>query len=75
MADSPGKKFALGIISKMGAKPPQEEAPAEEGGELRLCCEDLIDAVHAKDANAVEEALRDAFAVLEAEPHEEADEA
>lgn len=38
---------------------------------LEACSEDLIRAVHAKDAKSVAAALRAAFEICEAYPHEE----
>jgi hypothetical protein len=39
---------------------------------LIACAEDLIRAIHAKDAQSVADAFRAAFEVLESEPHDEA---
>jgi len=41
---------------------------------LEACAEDLIHAVHAEDPKAVAQALKDAFDILEMEPHEEYEE-
>ena len=47
---------------------PDEDAPFDA---LETAGQDLCDAVHAKDAKAVAQALRAAFELLESEPHEE----
>lgn len=43
----------------------------ESDQDLKACAMDLIKAVHARDAKGVAEALRAAFQVADAEPHEE----
>lgn len=50
-------------------EPMHEEG--EHGPALLSCAEDLISAVHMKDANKVAEALKSAFEVMGSEPHEE----
>ncbi len=50
-----------------GSKPDE----SEENHGLTACAEDLIRAVHAKDAKAVASALQAAFEVCESYPHEE----
>lgn len=52
-----------------GQEVPENESTPDDS--LAACCEDLIQAFHAKDAKSVASALRAAFAVLESEPHEE----
>lgn len=47
------------------------EASEEGADPLQSAAEDLIAAVHSKDAGAVADALRNAFTMLESEPHEE----
>lgn len=50
-----------------------EEKTSEEDDNsgLRSCAEDLTRAVHAKDIDAVADAIRCAFEILDSEPHEE----
>jgi hypothetical protein len=76
MADK-GKGIA-GLILAMKAKPeaegPEVESGEEAGGDemgLDAAGQELIDAVDAKDAAGVAMALRNAFAILESEPHVE----
>lgn len=38
---------------------------------IKACARDLIDAVHAHDEGRAASALRSAFQILDAEPHEE----
>ena len=54
-----------------GVKTEGAEDSQDQG--LMSCAEDLIRAVHAKDAQAVASAMRAAFEILESEPHEEAE--
>ena len=77
MADK-GKGIA-GLILAMKAKPEAEGPEVEESGEeaggdemgLDAAGQELIDAVDAKDAGGVAEALRHAFAILDSAPHAE----
>lgn len=52
-----------------------DEKPEEDKDDpstaIHACAEELIRAVHAKDTKAVADAMADAFAILESEPHEE----
>ena len=57
------------LADKM-APPAAEEAKGDDMG-LEAAANDLIQAVHGKDAGAVVEALRNAFTILDSEPHEE----
>lgn len=67
------KKMASVIIASR--KPSGEITPEHEEGEhepgLMSAAEDLISAVHAKDASAVASALSAAFEMMEEQPHEE----
>lgn len=67
------KKAAAVIIAKR--KPEGSAEPMHEEGEedpaLMSCAEDLISAVHAKDAVGVANAMRAAFEVMDAAPHVE----
>lgn len=49
---------------------PDEDKEQEDHG-LKTCAQQLIDAIHNKDANMAAQALKDAFDVLESQPHEE----
>ena len=64
------------IISKRKPDGGSEESHSEgnENDSIEASAEALIRAVHAKDAKAVASAMRDAFQILESEPHEEAGE-
>lgn len=67
------EKGAIAII--LGKMKPKHEAEehAEEHPEaaLHACAEELIDAVHAKDAAGVADALKAFFHIADAMPHEE----
>ena len=65
------KPKGLAAIILAGGKP--EEADAE-GDDLESAAAELLEAVAQKDAAAVAAALRNAFTILEAEPHEEGEE-
>lgn len=64
MADR--KKTVQAIL---GPHPEAEEK--EEPSSLQMCAEELIDAVHSKDAHAVVDALKAMFEELDSEPHVE----
>ncbi len=71
------KSIAGLIISKRkpdGAGNEEQHTEGNEDEGLDACSEALIRAVTSKDAKAVSAALRDAFMVLESQPHEEAGE-
>lgn len=67
------KKQAGVIIAKRkpdgGIEAMHEEGEHEPG--LMAAAEDLISAVHAKDAKGVADAIKAAFEVVDAGPHEE----
>ncbi len=67
------KSVAGLIISRRKPDGSTEEQHSEgnEGEGLDACSEALIRAVNAKDAKSVSAAIRDAFQILESEPHEE----
>ncbi len=62
----------VGVIVKERApdEKPQESDDISGSG-IEACAEELIRAVHAKDTKAAAAALKDAFQVLESQPHEE----
>lgn len=49
---------------------PDEPKDSEDQG-LMACAQDLIDAVHSKDAKRVASALKAAFEIADSEPHVE----
>jgi hypothetical protein len=53
-----------------GLSAPESPEPEQDQG-LSSAAEDLIRAVHAKDAQGVAAAIRAAFELLDSEPHEE----
>lgn len=53
-----------------GSKEEQSLDSSSDDG-LMLCAHDLISAVHAKDSKAVAAALKAAFQICDAQPHEE----
>lgn len=67
-----GKPLAALILAKAHKPGPEgeEEGEGDEQG-LDAAAEDLISAVHGKDTAGVVEALRNAFSILDSEPHEE----
>ena len=60
------------LAGKMGPPPTDEMAQGNDMG-LEAAADDLIKAIHARDASMVVEALRNAFTILDSEPHEEGD--
>jgi hypothetical protein len=74
---SPDKHAISVIVGRLAPKGPgsEEEEESGEGNSqgLEAAAEDLIVAVGAKDAAGVAEALRNAFSILDSEPHEEGD--
>lgn len=61
------------IVSKRKPDGGSEEShmEGEEDAGLDACSEDLIRAMHAKDAKGVTSALKAAFEILDSMPHEE----
>lgn len=53
--------------------PDETSEPAQDDSGLRSAAADLIAAIGAGDEQGVASALRSAFAVLESEPHDEAE--
>jgi hypothetical protein len=60
-----------GVADDISSSMHDEEGEMEEPDYLEHCAERIIDAVHAKDAEELADALREAFEELEEEPHEE----
>lgn len=64
-------KHKIAALILGGGKPdPAEEAKGDDEG-LTAACEELLSAVDAKDAGELAKALKNAFAILESQPHEE----
>lgn len=68
----------FGHIKPKGDAPPADEpdegdAPPGDmsGAGVKMAVREFIDAVHAKDTDAATSALRNAFFLMDAEPHEE----
>lgn len=59
------------VVAQVGPKGEMKEEPQEPDYAMEAVAEDLIRAVHAKDARAVVMALEAAFAIQEVRPHEE----
>lgn len=64
-----------GLIIKM--RKPDEKAPSDQeepkdDSAIHECAAELIRAVHAQDPKGVANALKDAFDILDSQPHEEA---
>lgn len=49
----------------------KSEPTYSDGDDLRECASDLLKAVQSNDINAVAEAIRAAFTILDSQPHEE----
>jgi hypothetical protein len=65
MADPKGLAAVL-----MAAKPaPEAEGDEDEG--LAMAAEEMLSAIKSGDAKGLQAALRNAFTMLESEPHEE----
>lgn len=74
MFGDPKKMAALIVGGPKGEAAPDVEPDGDEtGGDdgLQMAAQDLMSAIDAKDPAAVAEALRAAFALVDAEPHEE----
>ena len=50
---------------------PKAEETSLHSDAIQACAQDLIDAIHAKDAKRASQALVDAFDILESLPHDE----
>jgi len=73
------KRTAALIIAGMPKDGPDASADGPDGmgghdEDLHGLAEDLISAVHSKDAAAVADAFRAMFLAMESEPHDEAEE-
>lgn len=69
-------KAVSGIIishRKSDGSDPKNEPEDQEDQGLMACAEQMIRAMHAKDAQGVAEAFKAAFEILESAPHEEAE--
>lgn len=63
---------SAGLIVKTRAPDEKPEENQEDpSAAIEACSQALINAVHAKDAKAVSEALKDAFDILESMPEDE----
>lgn len=60
-----------GVIIKERAPDQKEESEDIGAHGIEACAEEFIRAVHAKDVKAAAAALKDAFEILESQPHEE----
>lgn len=70
------KKQIAGVIYSHRAPDTATEGQEDnENAGLEACAQDLIDAIHSQDKRRAAAAMRDAFEILESEPHEEAGEA
>lgn len=65
-----GKKKTAALVIGMKDGMPEAE-DKEEKGDMEMVAEDLLAAVASKDAKAVASALKAAFAIADAMPHEE----
>lgn len=59
-----------GVIMKTRAPDKQDESEQDDpGASIHACAEELIRALHARDPKAVAAALKDAFDILDSQPH------
>lgn len=65
-------KPQVGVIVKQRAPDAAEDKNDPEAA-LEACAIDLIDAVHARDIKKVAQVLKDAFELMESQPHVEAE--
>ena len=69
------KRIAASLAMKMKEGAPTMEESQEDQDEqvnaIEYCMEDLITAIHNKDAKAAAQAFKDCFDVLDSMPHEE----
>ncbi len=70
------KNMSSGMMTTSVRKP--DTSKEDEGGKsdtdgIEYCAQDLIDAVRSGDKQAAARALKDAFEILESQPHEEYD--
>lgn len=68
---APKKQAGVIIAKRVGDKTEPMHEEGEEDPGLMAAAEDLISAIHAKDAKAAAQALKAAFEVCDAYPHEE----
>lgn len=59
------------IKNRQPDQKPEEMEGSEKDSSIKEHAQALIDAVHSKNVQGVEDALRSAFEVLDSEPHEE----
>lgn len=64
------KNLSKGAISE---SEPKKEESEDEGG-LEVCAKEMLSALERKDAKALARCLKDAFLILESQPHEEYEE-
>lgn len=64
-----GMKGAKG--SDESEEKPSYDSPEEADQHLQEICDDMMQAIHAKDSEALKDLLKEAFECLEAEPHDE----
>ncbi len=69
----PKSASVAGVIIKNRTpdEKPEENQDDTNDMAIRECAQQLIDAVHSKNVQAVSDALRDAFDILDQEPHTE----
>ncbi len=66
-----GKKKTAALVIGMDKEMPEKEAEGESEDEMELVAEDLMKAIAAKNPKMISEALKAAFAIADALPHEE----
>jgi hypothetical protein len=59
------------VAAILGPHPDMEKDEDKSGDSLKICAEEAIDAIHAKDAEGFLEAMKSIFQELDSEPHEE----
>lgn len=64
------KEASVSVPSESKLMKTQEDSGSDSYG-LESCADELIKAVHSKDIKATAQALKDAFYLLDSEPHDE----
>ena len=69
------QKQSAGVIMQTRSPDENDENQQDDpSAAIRACSKALIHAIHMRDETAVSDALSDAFAILEAMPHDENEE-
>lgn len=67
----PKNQSVAGLIIKNRAPDEKQEEQDDSSASIHSCAEAIMQAINSKDIKGLAEALRDAFTILDAEPHVE----